>query len=80
MYVLTKWPSRNPWNLQFHHACYKQKLILSYYQYVHFTKYDYSGSTLIIYGKMDFLLVLEKAFSRETKRDGITSFPDFTAL
>ena len=29
---------------------------------------------------MDFLLVLEKAFSPEPKRDGITSFTDFTEL
>ena len=37
-------------------------------------------TTLIIFGKMHFLLISENEFTHEIKRDGITSFTDFTCF
>ena len=45
---------------------------------MHFTKYDWGGSTPIILGKMHFLLISENEFTHGIKCNGMTSFIEFT--
>ena len=59
---------------------FMEKLCFCYWQEVHVNQYDWSGSTLIFYDKMDFLLVLENGFLHEIKCDGITGFTDFMRI